>query len=45
MPRRHGSLSAILEEKDATKSYWALAHPVGLKPDFHDPACFTAHLH
>jgi hypothetical protein len=38
-------LSAILEEKDSTKSYWALAHPVGLKPDFHDPACFTAHLH
>jgi hypothetical protein len=37
-------LSAILEEKDGTKSYWALAHPPGDKPDFHDPACFTAHL-
>jgi hypothetical protein len=38
-------LSAILEEKDGAKSYWALAHPEGSdKPDFHDPACFTAHL-
>jgi hypothetical protein len=37
-------LSAVLEEKDGTKSYWALAHPPGDKPDFHDPACFTARL-
>lgn len=37
-------LSAILEEKDGTKSYWALAHPDGDKPDFHDAACFAAHL-
>lgn len=37
-------LSAILLEKDGTKSYWALAHPEGDKPDFHDPACFAAHL-
>ena len=37
-------LSAVLEEKDGTKSYWALAHPEGDKPDFHDPACFAAHL-
>jgi hypothetical protein len=37
-------LSVILEEKDGTKSYWALAHPPGDKPDFHDPACFAAHL-
>jgi hypothetical protein len=36
-------LSAVLEEKDGTKSYWALAHP-GEKPDFHDPGCFAAHL-
>ena len=38
MPRRSGSsgLSAVLEEKDGTKSYWALAHPAGDKPDFHD---------
>lgn len=37
-------LSAVLEEKDATKSYWALAHPEGDKPDFHAAACFAAHL-
>jgi hypothetical protein len=37
-------LSAILEEKDGTKSYWAIAHPQRDKPDFHDPACFAAHL-
>jgi hypothetical protein len=37
-------LSAILEEKDGTKSYWAIAHPEGDKPDFHEPACFAAHL-
>ena len=37
-------LSAILEEKDGTKSYWALAHPDGEQPDFHDPVCFAARL-
>ena len=37
-------LSAILEEQDGTKSYWAIAHADGDKPDFHDPACFAAHL-
>lgn len=37
-------LSAVLEEKDGTKSYWALSHPVPEKPDFHDPASFTAQL-
>ena len=37
-------LSAVLEEKDGTKSWWALAHPAGEKPDFHDPVCFAAHL-
>jgi hypothetical protein len=36
-------LSAVLEEKDGTKSYWALAHD-GDKPDFHAPGCFTARL-
>jgi hypothetical protein len=36
-------LSAVLEEKDGTKSYWALAHP-GEKPDFHASGCFTAKL-
>ena len=36
-------LSAVLEEKDGTTSYWALTH-VGERPDFHDPRCFTARL-
>jgi hypothetical protein len=36
-------LSAVIEEQDGTKSYWALAHPPG-KPDFHHDACFTATL-
>jgi len=37
-------LSAILEEEDGTKTYWALAHPPGDKPDFHAPDCFAASL-
>ena len=37
-------LSAVLEEKDGTKSYWALAHPPGDRPDFHAPDCFAAKL-
>jgi hypothetical protein len=37
-------LSAIIEETDGTKSYWALAHPPGDEPDFHDPACFALEL-
>jgi hypothetical protein len=37
-------LSAILEEQDGTKSYWALAHPPGDKPDFHAADCFAASL-
>lgn len=36
-------LSAVLEEKDGAKSYWALAHP-SEKPDFHARGCFTARL-
>ena len=36
-------LSAIIEEADGTKSYWALAHPPG-KPDFHHPDCFALEL-
>ena len=34
------NLTAVIEERDGTKSYWALAHPEG-PPDFHDPACFV----
>ena len=40
----HLGLSAVLEEKDGTKSYWALAHPTSSKPDFHDSDCFVAKL-
>jgi hypothetical protein len=36
-------LSAVIEEVDGTKSYWALAHPPGA-PDFHHPDCFALHI-
>jgi hypothetical protein len=36
-------LSAVVEERSGTKSYWALAHAPG-KPDFHAEACFAATL-
>jgi hypothetical protein len=36
-------LSAIVEEDDGTRSFWALAHPAG-PPDFHHAACFAAQL-
>jgi hypothetical protein len=36
-------LSAVLEQTDGAKSYWALAH-AGEKPDFHDARCFVAKL-
>lgn len=36
-------LSAVIEAKDGTKSYWALAHAPG-PPDFHNRDCFTARL-
>ena len=36
-------LSAVIEEIDGTKSYWALRHPPG-KPDFHHPDCFALEL-
>lgn len=37
------NLTAVIEETDGTKSYWALAHTDG-PPDFHDPACFVLEL-
>jgi hypothetical protein len=37
------ALSAVIEEIDGTKSYWALAHPAG-PPDFHHPDCFALTL-
>jgi hypothetical protein len=40
----HLGLSAVIEERDGTKSYWAIVHPNPEKPDFHDPACFIGRL-
>lgn len=37
------ALSAVIEEKNGTKSYWALRHPPG-QPDFHHPDCFALTL-
>ena len=37
------NLSAVIEETDGRKSYWALAHPPG-KPDFHHADCFVLEL-
>lgn len=37
------NLTAVIEEMDGTKSYWALKHPDG-PPDFHDPACIILSL-
>ncbi|HYJ82935.1 MAG TPA: DOMON-like domain-containing protein [Allosphingosinicella sp.] len=37
------NLAAVIEERDGTKSYWALAHWHG-KPDFHHRACFVLEL-
>ncbi len=36
-------LSAVIEETNGRKSYWALAHPPG-KPDFHHPDGFALEL-
>ena len=36
-------LSAVIEETNGCKSYWALAHPPG-KPDFHHSDCFALEL-
>ncbi|MFP3945015.1 MAG: DOMON-like domain-containing protein [Alphaproteobacteria bacterium] len=36
-------LSAVIEETDGSKSYWALAHPPG-QPDFHHSDCFALEL-
>jgi hypothetical protein len=36
-------LSAVIEETNGRKSWWALAHPPG-KPDFHHSDCFALGL-
>jgi hypothetical protein len=42
IPWRLG-LSAVIEDLDGAKSYWALAHPAP-RPDFHNPDAFTLDL-
>ena len=37
-------LSAVVEEEDGTKSYWAIKHPDGDSPDFHHEDCFALSL-
>lgn len=37
-------LAAVVEEKDGTKSYWAIRHPEGDQPDFHHEDCFALRL-
>lgn len=39
----HIGLSMVIEAKDGTKSYWALAHAAD-RPDFHRPESFTLAL-
>jgi hypothetical protein len=39
----HLALSAVIEETDGNKSYWALVHPPG-KPDFHHRDSFAYEL-
>lgn len=34
------SLTAVIAERTAGISYWAIDHP-GSQPDFHNPACFV----
>ena len=36
-------LSAIVEDHEGRKSWWAVEHPPG-EPDFHHPACFALEL-
>jgi hypothetical protein len=37
------ALSAVVEDLDGVKSYWAWSHPAG-KPDFHHPDAFACEL-
>jgi hypothetical protein len=37
------AISAVMEARDGSKSYWALHHAPG-DPDFHHPDCFTLRL-
>ncbi|MDM7955614.1 DOMON-like domain-containing protein [Blastomonas sp.] len=37
------AVTAVIEARDGSKSYWSLAHPPG-KPNFHHADCFAARL-
>ncbi|WP_129790908.1 DOMON-like domain-containing protein [Sphingosinicella sp. CPCC 101087] len=39
----HLGLSAVIEERDGRRAWWALAHPRGA-PDFHHEDCFALQL-
>ena len=43
LPQGPLGLSAVIEARDGSKSYWALAHPPGA-PDFHHRDCFALTL-
>jgi hypothetical protein len=38
------NLSVVIERRSGVRSYWALAHPKGNRPDFHTRDCFVAKL-
>lgn len=38
------NLTAVIELRSGIRSYWALAHPEGNRPDFHARDCFVARL-
>lgn len=38
------NLTAVIERRDGVRSFWALAHPAGSRPDFHARDCFVAKL-
>jgi hypothetical protein len=42
-PVWQAAVTAVIEERDERKSYWAIDH-FGKAPDFHDPAGFLLNL-
>lgn len=38
------NLTAVIEHRSGSRSYWAVAHPQGSRPDFHARDCFVAKL-
>lgn len=37
-------ITAVIEHRSGVRTYWALAHPGGNRPDFHARDCFIARL-